>query len=850
MKKLKPYIIVSLITLFIFLLVSFIKGFFPFGHNYIIWGDLHEQIIPIYYRFYDVIHNGGSLFIDYTNGGGINYFGIMAYYIISPFSLLILLFPRNMIPELFNIIIFLKILLSAITCLYFLRHIFKLKDKYSIILSLIYAFSSYTLTLYIIPTWLDMIWILPILMIGLKNILDNKDIKLFVIMLSLSLITNFYLSFILLIFICLCSIFYLRVYNKKNIKESILKLGLGVVISLLISSIIVIPTIIQISRSTRLGFTSINNLITKGPILNKLMYFITLGLPIACILFLLKYRKNNKKFLNFIIPVLLILLVPVLIEPINKMLHFGSYSYYPYRYGFVTTFMLIVCAGYYLSKNELNFNVKPIIINSLISIFIIGLVYIFYSKIQSCIDLLSFNTNKKMAVVMIIILVLSIIGYLISLKCKDIISIYIIAFTVILCMSMCYFGIDYDQKRLQQVYNDMYDLKVDNTYRTKITMDEKIENYSMVSSTNTIDHFTSLVDNNAFITNQKLGYTSRWMDTSSFGSNIFIDTLLGNKYLYGEKINNYYKKIDSNLYEINLNLKPYYLINNNIKLNKYDSSFKNTNKIYNSISSDKNIFEIIDDFDSNNIEYKNNNLYIIDKNKETSLSKKINIKERKLLYLEVLNSYDNLSKRRIYKSFKVLVNNKVILDEYPTDTNNGTIYLGEFNNEEVNIKIILNNDVHLKYIELGLLDKNKLENFYKDSNSSNIKYKSNKIKISYESQKEGLLFIPINYLRGMKAKLNNKEVKIEKVYNNYIGINVRNGINNIEITFIPDGFRLGLIFSLIGLISFLIVIKLNIFNNLSLVAYPIYIITLVLVSIFTLTVPLFIIYLIITKKRA
>ena len=201
MKKLKPYIIVSLITLFIFLLVSFIKGFFPFGHNYIIWGDLHEQIIPIYYRFYDVMHNGGSLFIDYTNGGGINYFGIMAYYIISPFSFFVLLFPRDMIAELFNIIIFLKVLLSAITCLYFLRHIFKLKDEYSIILSLIYAFSSYTLTLYIIPTWLDMIWILPILMIGLKNILDNKDIKLFVIMLSLSLITNFYLSFILLIFI-------------------------------------------------------------------------------------------------------------------------------------------------------------------------------------------------------------------------------------------------------------------------------------------------------------------------------------------------------------------------------------------------------------------------------------------------------------------------------------------------------------------------------------------------------------------------------------------------------------------------------------------------------------------------
>ena len=50
------------------------------------------------------------------------------------------------------------------------------------------------------------------------------------------------------------------------------------------------------------------------------------------------------------VPLLTILLLPVFVEPINKMWHLGSYIFYPYRYGCMTILLLIVCAAYYFNN--------------------------------------------------------------------------------------------------------------------------------------------------------------------------------------------------------------------------------------------------------------------------------------------------------------------------------------------------------------------------------------------------------------------------------------------------------------------------------------------------------------------
>lgn len=100
----------------ILLIVFLVKGMYPFGKNYIIWGDMYEQIVPMYYNFYDVIRNGKSILIDYTGGFASSFIPNFS----SPFTLLVLLFKRSDIPNVVNIIVLLKIVLSTVTCNYFL----------------------------------------------------------------------------------------------------------------------------------------------------------------------------------------------------------------------------------------------------------------------------------------------------------------------------------------------------------------------------------------------------------------------------------------------------------------------------------------------------------------------------------------------------------------------------------------------------------------------------------------------------------------------------------------------------------------------------------------------------------
>ena len=171
MKKLKPYIYTSLLVLGVFIILFLIKGIYPFGNNSLIWGDMHDQITAFYYHFYDSVYGTKSLFVDFTTSGGVNFFGIFAYYLISPFTLLVLFFPRSEIYLAISIIIVLKFLVASITCLYFLRTYYKnMPSILSTLLAIIYTFSGYSLMMYQITPWMDIVYMFPLLMIGLKKL--------------------------------------------------------------------------------------------------------------------------------------------------------------------------------------------------------------------------------------------------------------------------------------------------------------------------------------------------------------------------------------------------------------------------------------------------------------------------------------------------------------------------------------------------------------------------------------------------------------------------------------------------------------------------------------------------------
>jgi len=845
--KLKPYFMTSGIVLSILIVVFLFKGIYPFGNNSLIWGDMHDQITAFYYHFYDSIMGDSSLLINFSTSGGINFLGIMAYYILSPLSFITLLVEREKIYLVVSIIIAFKILLCSLTCLYSIRTLFKkIPSLLSVLLAIIYAFSGYAIIMYQITPWIDAMYMFPLIIIGLKKTLDLEKPTMYIVTLTLSLIFSFYVTVMVIIFIFLASLIYLLVYkeDKVLIKKGILALGISTIISLLLSLFIVIPSFLQISVSSRMG-SSINTLLNSktGPITDKLSMFLFGGIIYVGLLLLLKNYKKHIKFLSFYIPVLLLVLIPLLIEPINKIWHFGSYAFFPYRFGFISMFLLVFGAAYmfnnyktirgvYLKRNKLFSIILTLVIT--VSTFII--IYVNYSNFQASINTLTISRNHLLLLVLALSTLSSTIGCLIILFLNKelnkfaLILISIITFTHITVNTSIYLGMDYEQDKLMSQYEELTSISKDykdgNYYRVKNEATNMIMNSGMVMKYHTWDHFTSLTDGNNIKSLKKLGYSSMWVKTFSRGGNLFLDSILANKYIITRnKIDNdYYKLVNKydNLYFYELINNPSYgyLLDRNDSIFDKNNSFEISNSIYKNITGNKeNIFEIINDFENKNIKTTNcnDNVYyeIIDKDAFNYIETDIKVENSKTLYLEILRSIINNDNYEMYEKFNIYINDKLYKQSAFNENDNGVLYLGTYSDETVNVKIQFIDSVDLNNITVGVMDNSLYEEFLEQEYiETNVVYKENNILAKVDSKEEKILFLPIVYNDNYTAYNNGKEVEIIKVYDNFIGINLEKGVNEIEISFIPKGLKICLIISFITLLVSVILLSKNIYSKL------------------------------------
>lgn len=845
-EKIKPFLLTSLIVLTIIIIVFLLKGIYPFGRNSLIWGDMHDQITAFYYHFYDCFKGNQSLLIDFTTSGGINFLGVLAYYILSPFSFLVLLVPRTDIYLVVSIIIVLKILCSSLTCLYFIKTFYKkLPNVLSVLLAIIYAFSGYSLIMYQITPWIDAMYMLPLIIIGLKKVLDLERPTMYIVTLSLSLIFSFYVTIMVIIFIFLASFIYLLVYkdDKTIRKKGVLALGISTVISLLIALFIVVPSYMQISISSRMG-SNIETLLNSkmGPITDKASMFLFGGIVYAGLFFLIKNFKQNKKFLTFYIPVSLIVLIPVLIEPINKVWHFGSYAFFPYRFGFITMFLMTVgaCHGFsnyqkfkgpILKRNK----VISVVLATVISVSTFIIMYVNYHDFQVAIETLTISINHSLLLILILSTIASIIGsFIILLLNKELnnfalVLIGIITITHIGVNTSIYLGMDYEQEALMSQYEELASIsetyQEDDYYRVKNEASNMLMNSGMVMKYHTLDHFTSLTDGNNLESLKKLGYSSMWVKTYSRGGNLFLDSVLANKYIISRKEVNseYYTLTDTygnlNFYTLNENPSYGYLLNENDTIFDKENSFIISNSLYQNITgTTANIFTIIDDFDLNNIKtskYQNNTYYeIIDKDSYSYFEKEISIKGKQTIYLEILRSLTNNDNYPMYEKFNIYINDKLHTQKAFDENNNGTLNLGTYEDEVVNIKIELRTSIDLNNITIGIMDNTKYEEFIQnESIDTNIKYNRNTISANVYTEEEKILFLPISYNEGYKVTNNGKDIEIIKVYDNFIGIKLNEGENDIKISFIPKGLIPCLIISMITLVLAIILIKTNLYHK-------------------------------------
>lgn len=397
MKKIKKYIpsvlagIISFITI---LAIMYLKKVTPFGDKSFLTIDFLHQYAPMLKELFKRVLSGKSLIYSFNMGLGLPFFRNFFNYLSSPFNIIMFLFKEKTIITSYSFIIALKLAASSVTMNILLNK--KFKNNYMMIaLSVLYSLSAYFMAYYWNIMWLDGIVFLPLIILGVEKLVDDDKPLLYIISLALMIYANYFIGYMIAIFVAIYFLTYLLMTDKKDKKKILINF---IVSSLLIGGLCaleLIPLFVSlksISATKDIWPTSQYYSFTiKEFIFNHLSGVgstvfssgetnapnISLGIISALLipLFYLNKKINIRIKLAYFIPLFFMLLC-FLLPQLDFIMHgFHVPNDLPYRYSFLYIFVLTILCGYSLDK------IKSINILYIISSFLFSLAFIISSKL-------------------------------------------------------------------------------------------------------------------------------------------------------------------------------------------------------------------------------------------------------------------------------------------------------------------------------------------------------------------------------------------------------------------------------------------------------------------------------------
>lgn len=204
---------VPFLTMFV---IHAVKGVYPFGNSSLLTIDLGQQYVDFfsYYR-HTLLEDPSSFFYSFSKSIGGDMVGLWAYYLTSPLNLLFLLLPQTQISLGVTIVTLLKYGLSGLSMAYFLHKAFDGKGFILVGFASSYALMGYTVVNQFNIMWLDGIILLPLVALGVEYLIHSNKGTYYTLMLALALFTNYYIGYM----VCLFIVFYF-IYRLTGIHFS------------------------------------------------------------------------------------------------------------------------------------------------------------------------------------------------------------------------------------------------------------------------------------------------------------------------------------------------------------------------------------------------------------------------------------------------------------------------------------------------------------------------------------------------------------------------------------------------------------------------------------------------------
>lgn len=207
------YVLLSATAAFLLIqLVYFCFSLIPYGDMTILRMDLYHQYGPLFAELCDRVTSGASLVYSWNTGLGGSFLGNFFNYLSSPLSLLVLLFGHENVTEAISLMIALKATLSAACFTYYLKKSAREHSLLTAAFGLMYAFSGFFIAYYWNVMWLDGMVLLPLVVLGVENIIKKGKPSLFCASLTFAIVANYYMAFML----CVFSILYFLVFYFAN----------------------------------------------------------------------------------------------------------------------------------------------------------------------------------------------------------------------------------------------------------------------------------------------------------------------------------------------------------------------------------------------------------------------------------------------------------------------------------------------------------------------------------------------------------------------------------------------------------------------------------------------------------
>lgn len=254
LKNVAFYAVCFAFSVVLFVALAAAGHVYPFGDNSFLTNDLKYQYIDFFAWFRRVLLAEANLRYSFSQGLGMNTWGLYSYYLASPFNLLCVLFPADKLTLFVFTITALKLGCIHISSAWYAQKRFDLSMPAAFLLSLSFTFCSWTISNLRNPLWIDCLILLPICAYGCHELIRKQRMIRLVIATALNVMFCWYTAYISILFLCIFVLVEFvdyvaeKGFSWKLMLDRALRFAGAIALGLLLSAWTFLPTILAMSK--------------------------------------------------------------------------------------------------------------------------------------------------------------------------------------------------------------------------------------------------------------------------------------------------------------------------------------------------------------------------------------------------------------------------------------------------------------------------------------------------------------------------------------------------------------------------------------------------------------------------